>query len=261
MKTNEMNTVGELSDMSGLRGLKGLFARNGSEMVAIGDSTMALAPTPARPTSDNGCIHSSHNWPELVSRVLGLQLADLSCAGARIDYYWKQPLHHLGDTTKLVVFSLGSNDFGTVDQLFRAVGKPGEQPLHQRTSQADVEECLGRVLADIRRRAPHANIVVVGYLPLVNAPCPHILPHMTAREQRLIARMRSNSDKALENAAAAAGEGVYFLSLRHVRGRDLSCPDTSFIINKGRGVRFHYTVEGVRFIAKEVIRAYRRHLS
>lgn len=230
----------------------------GDPFVALGDSTQALAPNKVRIKSDNGCIHNENNWPEEVAKAVQLPLTDLSCAGAKVGRYWKQPLQRLGVKTKLVVVSYGSNDFGTVDELFKADRLPGTQRITQKATREEVEFELLRVLQDIRRRAPYAVIITVGYLPLMkDGNCPRIMPNVTLAEQRKLEIMRAETDRAVENASKLAGPNVYNVSLRDVEGHDLCHPQETFIINRGPGVRFHYNNAGVRFVADKVIALYR----
>lgn len=234
----------------------------GDPFVALGDSTQALAPTKVRIKSDNGCIHNENNWPEQVAKALQLPLTDLSCAGAKVGRYWKQPLNRLGRKTKLVVVSYGSNDFGTVNGFFRADRMPGTQRITQKATREEVELELLRVLRDIRKRAPKAIIITVGYLPLMRGGnCPQIMPNISLAEQRKLEIMRAETDMAVETASELAGPNVYNLSLRNVKGHDLCHPDDTFIINHGPGVRFHYNNAGVRFVANKVIALYHRILA
>ncbi|MFY9191005.1 MAG: GDSL-type esterase/lipase family protein [Lawsonella sp.] len=233
----------------------------GEIFVALGDSTQALSPNKVRIKTENGCIHNDNNWPEEVAKVMQMPLTDLSCAGAKTGRYWKQPLQKLGYKTQLVVVSYGSNDFGTVDQLFKADARSGTQEITQGATREEVEEQLLRVLKDIRKRAPNATIITVGYLPLMKGGnCPNILKNVTLEEQQILERMREETDIALENASKLAGPNVYNVPLRDVVGHDLCHPDHTFIINRGPGVRFHYNNAGIRFIADKVIALYREIL-
>lgn len=232
---------------------------DGYPMVAVGDSTIALAPNARREVSHNGCQHNVHSWVHLVSQSLRMPLADLSCAGAKISRYWKQPLEtYLGPNTRVVFVSMGSNDIRTVAQLIRAESAPGTQHFLLGASQEQVERQLREVLQDIRKRAPNARIITVGYLPLMpDGICPE-MPNVTRLEQQRVHRMRYASDVALSNVST--GWRVYNIPMREYIGHGLCQPESSYIINHGKGVRYHYTNEGTRFISQVVVARYRELL-
>lgn len=249
--------------------------RYGYPMVAFGDSTMALAPTERRTNPFGSCSHYTGTWPLQVSQSLHLPLADLSCSGAKTGAYWQKQLDkYLGSHTKLVVVSYGSNDLRVVYQLLHDNSLPGTGPRFEGKSRQEVEGSLVKILRDVRKRAPNAMILTVGYLPLVQEKQCTNLPNMTRVETTRVRQLRESADIALTNSTkrvAALSEqtwakqgvkvvtpGIYNVPFRQVHGHDL-CSTTSqrFILNKEKkGVRYHYTTQGVGFIADRVVQKY-----
>ena len=103
----------------------------GEIFVALGDSTQALSPNKVRIKAENGCIHNDNNWPEEVAKVMQMPLTDLSARVQKLTLL-EAAAQKLGYKTQLVVVSYGSNDFGTVDQLFKADARSGTQEITRR---------------------------------------------------------------------------------------------------------------------------------
>ncbi|MQY05988.1 SGNH/GDSL hydrolase family protein [Actinomadura macrotermitis] len=162
-------------------------APSGGGYVALGDSFTAgpLIPNPAgRPA---GCMRSDHNYPSLVAARIGARLTDVSCSGAettdmtapqRTSLGVNPPqLNALTRRTRLVSLGIGGNDLGfseiTVACGLASVTDPLGAPCTARfgdriARRVDaVAPKVAAVLAGIRRRAPRARVLVVGYLRLV----------------------------------------------------------------------------------------------
>lgn len=243
--------------------------QGGYPMVAIGDSTMALAPTAVKKVDSilGKCQRNVKTWPQQVAERQNLKLADLSCGGTTSLSYWKlgNSLDVLGRKTQLVVVSYGSNDMRVYPQMVRDNLWFGTAPYLHHPAQSLVEENLVRVLKDIRHRAPNATIMTVGYLPLVEGLQCRQLPHMTRIEMARMAMLRQQADNALSHATTRAslsrhGDKIihdrlmYNLPLVNVSGHSL-CSVTSqrFILHHEIiGQHYHYTMRGVRFVASAV---------
>jgi lysophospholipase L1-like esterase len=159
----------------------------GDQYVAIGDSYTS-APRIGPPADRIGCLQTTDNYPHQVSRRLGLELTDVSCGGATTQQLTQpqqlgnisQPpqIDALSRTTDLVTISLGANDFGIfggvvfVCPAVRAkdpTGEPctaanaaaGKNSVEHRV--ASLEKRLVAVIELVKKRAPKARVVVVGY--------------------------------------------------------------------------------------------------
>ncbi len=160
--------------------------------VALGDSYSA---GPLIPTTDlaGGCARSDHNYPSLVAKRLDVgRFVDVTCSGATTrdlthvqatfgDARVPPQLRAVTPGTDLVTLGIGGNDLdlfatlvGTCTRLRSSdpTGSPCARALAAngpdlvaatRTISANVTTSL----REIRRRAPKATVVLVGYLRLV----------------------------------------------------------------------------------------------
>ncbi|MFJ4786533.1 SGNH/GDSL hydrolase family protein [Streptomyces sp. NPDC088794] len=155
--------------------------------VALGDSA---ASGPAIPDQvDANCLRSSKNYPSLVATSLKATLTDVSCSSATTAEMTAPQgtappqFDALGRSTKLVTLTIGGNDIGfstiigtcaTVSATdlagapckakYNEGGTDGVQDAVNATAPKVAE-----VLRDIKKRAPHARVVVVGYADIFPA--------------------------------------------------------------------------------------------
>ncbi|MFJ8494412.1 SGNH/GDSL hydrolase family protein [Streptomyces sp. NPDC094038] len=230
--------------------------------VALGDSYTAGPKIPAQKGRPAGCERSDRNYPALLAADLGLKPAefrDLSCSGATTadllaaqstgDGTNPAQLSAVTATTRLVTLGIGGNDIG-FSSLVTTCVKAGvfyQVEKGIRGSKADDAPCRqwyasggtdgietkigtagGRVsaaLGDIRRRAPRARVLVVGYpaiLPAQDDGCqramglaPGDVAFLRQKEQRL--------NDVLRDRARAAG-ATYVDTYTPSAGRD-ACAD------------------------------------
>jgi lysophospholipase L1-like esterase len=175
--------------------------------VALGDSYTAAPKVPNQTGTPAGCERSSANYPALVAQRLKIKanlVHDVSCSGAKIaDLSAAQDtgngttnaaqLSALTADTALVTVGIGGNDVdfagilsrcveldapGTIIDLLRNITadetpcrgyytSEGIDQIQQKIQ--DVAPILAATLADIRSRAPHAHVYVVGYPALLPA--------------------------------------------------------------------------------------------
>ena len=156
--------------------------------VALGDSYAAGPGITAAASGPAGCGRSSSDYPSLVNyRAEYASFRDVTCSGATTaDMTTAQTTvsgtnpPQLDAVTKdagLVTLTIGANDVGFGDIVSRCLARPRPRPdtpgcrthfLHDgHDVLADRIAALGpeldRVLAEIRRRAPDATVLVVGY--------------------------------------------------------------------------------------------------
>ncbi|TLG05346.1 SGNH/GDSL hydrolase family protein [Nocardia cyriacigeorgica] len=202
--------------------------------VALGDSFSAgFAILPLAPDSSGICGRSAVNYPSLVAEALdAARFTDVTCGGAvSADLAAAQPdpaglgpdhaaqYDAITPDTTLVTVGIGGNDIGLV-QLAASCINPLPHPAG--TSCAATNTAGGRdliseniaafaptygtVIEEIRRRAPRAQIVLVGY-PIGIRPggCPGVQPiwpqdatYLQAKLDELNAAM---ADEAAEHDA------------------------------------------------------------
>lgn len=159
--------------------------------VALGDSYTAAPLVPPTDVSSI-CLRSGVNYPALVAESMpGTRLTDVSCSGAQTANVTAPQSGQGGSTvapqiravrpdTDLVTIGLGGNDenlfagvLGRCTQL--ADTDPTGSPCRDSFAEQDLEAALLRihgnvagVVRTVRKRAPDARVLVVGY--------PHIVP-------------------------------------------------------------------------------------
>ncbi len=203
--------------------------------VALGDSFTAGPGIPlqlgagTRPTAPAPCLRSSDNYPSLTARALGLHLRDASCSGATTrDLTAPQgpgipaQLSSLHPTTSLVSLGIGGNDLGfsTIAENCVAVTPWGVTRVgwscksHYTPDGVDqlglaVQQVGAKVataLQEIRSRAPHARVFVIGYpdlLPPSGSGCWPVLP-FSARDLGYLRGVETQLDATLAREASAA---------------------------------------------------------
>jgi lysophospholipase L1-like esterase len=225
--------------------------------VALGDSYTAGPKIPAQSGRPAGCDRSDHDYPALVAQELEIKAADfrdVSCSGATIadlsspqstgDGVNPAQLSALSASTELVTLGIGGNDIGfsslvkqCVKQgaLYVATGSGkytgNDAPCKGKYVSGDTDEVrrkiqaagerLADTLSEVKRRAPKAQVYVVGYpsiLPDKGVGCdddmtlaPDDATFLNDKEQQL--------NSALRQQARAAGAG-YVDTYTPSAGRD-----------------------------------------
>lgn len=253
--------------------------------VALGDSYTAAPGIPETDGSDS-CLRSSHNYPSLVADRLGddydVELTDRSCSGADTSSlagpqtFGGTPLPPQLDAlergTDLVTLSIGGNDFGVFLRLVGGCvsmaaqdpdGSPcrdaarGQGDLLART-QDRIEGRLVRAIEEVRRRAPDAQVLVVGYPQLAPAHggCPDLLP--LASGDLPFARL---VNKSLTDNLARAAERTHTTYVdvwRASAGHDI-CSAEPWVNGQngvdGGAIPFHPLPAGQRAVADLVVDA------
>ncbi|MFF4547967.1 SGNH/GDSL hydrolase family protein [Streptomyces sp. NPDC001435] len=210
--------------------------------VALGDSYTSGPRIPDRTGTPAGCERSDRNYPTLVARRLGLDAAgfrDVSCSGATIadlsaaqstdDGVNPPQLSALTTRTRLVTVGIGGNDIDFIGLIKRCVtagtvyfasgngrNLPGDAPCRGQYVSGDTDEVrqktetaerkLSRTLGEVKRRAPHARVYVVGYpaiLPADGHGCgremglaPGDVSFLREKEQQLNAMLRRRAEAA-----------------------------------------------------------------
>ncbi len=208
--------------------------------VALGDSYTSGLRIPPQSGSPQGCGRSGANYPSLVARRLDLEeFTDVSCSGARTgDLTAAQPtddgtnppqLDALGAATRLVTLGIGGNDAGFLDVLGRCAV---ENVRHGLTGRGDDAPCrayyttgagrgevqrklaatgerLTAALGEIKRRAPQAEVLLVGYpalLPQDPARCAGTLGEgIAAADVDFVSEQEQDLNGMLRQRAEAAG--------------------------------------------------------
>ncbi|MER5864454.1 SGNH/GDSL hydrolase family protein [Kitasatospora sp. NPDC002040] len=222
--------------------------------VALGDSYtsgLGIAPEAGTPA---GCHRSTVNYPALVAEELKVTgFTDASCSSAttadltaaqRVTGGSNPPqLDALSTGTRLVTVGIGGNDVGFLEVLSRCAmagltrtdcrsvfaAKDGTDEVTGRIATAG--ERVGAVLAETKRRAPAARVLVVGYpalLPVDPAGCTKAFGFsVAAGDLRYLVGKFEELNAELKRRAQAAG--ARFVDTV-AAGRDMCAPvDTRWI--------------------------------
>ncbi|MGW1712111.1 GDSL-type esterase/lipase family protein [Streptomyces sp. NPDC002156] len=265
--------------------------------VALGDSYTSGPNIPSQASSTPaGCDRSDRNYPSLVAEQLALDPADfrdMSCTGATIaDLTSPQSTDNgvnraqfsaLSDETRLVTIGIGGNDIGfssLIKQcmksgvLYYAMGSGkytgvaapcreeyvsgGTDEIQQRIDTAGTR--LATALAEVKRRAPQAEVYVVGYpaiLPPTAANCGRELG-LAPADVPFLHKEAQSLNTTLRERAAAAG-AVYVDTYKPSVGRD-ACSDRTTrwiepMIPLAPAAPVHPNARGERGMADAVLHA------
>jgi lysophospholipase L1-like esterase len=220
--------------------------------VALGDSYTAGPDIPYLTGPTGGCGQSTSSYPYIVARSLGLRLTDMSCGSATITSLTaSQPtgdgtnpaqLSALSKATRLVTLGIGGNDVGWTGIITRCTELDLIPALMPGSATAGLTPCqdyytpggtdlirqriravagqLAQALTQIRQRAPHARVYVVGYpdlFPAAGGACAHTLG-ITAGDIAFLNTEELRLNAMLQQNARAAGDGyadTYTASMGH----------------------------------------------
>lgn len=195
--------------------------------VALGDSFAAVGTLTAIRPAPLGCARATDNYPSgVAARLRPAQFVDVSCGGARIRdltspqdvAFGPNPAQFdaLTPDTDLVTVSIGGNDVGfgeiieTCSRL--SFGDPFRAPCERHYGDelagriAALAPRVGEVVAQIRQRSPHADVVVVGYLRILppRGGCWPIVP-IAYGDVPYLADVQDRLNATIGQAATAAG--------------------------------------------------------
>ncbi|MFI6101125.1 SGNH/GDSL hydrolase family protein [Lentzea sp. NPDC051213] len=152
------------------------------EYVALGDSA-AAGPLIPNQDPDLWCLRSDRDYPRVAAKTLGATLTDVTCSGATTDdlagrrFGLLAPqLDAVKPSTDLVSVTIGANDIGlfqTALSCINALPEPFGLSCRDRFTAGGRDQLaeaiqawapeLGAALDEIKRRAPHARVLVTGY--------------------------------------------------------------------------------------------------
>jgi lysophospholipase L1-like esterase len=248
--------------------------------VAMGDSFSA---GPLIPTTDlaAGCARSDHNYPSLLAERLGVRtFVDVTCSGARTtDLTHVQPTfgdarippqaRALNDKTDLVTVGLGGNDLALFNTLVRVctqvagrdpTGSPCTRELATRGVDLDtvtrtISAHVAAALREVKRRAPTATVVLVGYLRLApdSGSC-SALPLATG-DYAIGRRIGEALTRAQRRAARSTD--VRFVDMYAAsRGHDICSKDpwvNGRVTDRQRALSYHPFESGMKADAEQVL--------
>lgn len=262
--------AGVLLLLSGAPSTPSLASQQQVRYVALGDSVASAAGVP--PADDLWCVRSANNYPHLVARALRpAAFTDVTCGAVRTSTIAPQ-FAALSRNTTLATVTIGYNDgfsLGlercTIAGAATRQGAPcriSYQRMGRDTLRDEIDATgpkTAAVLRTIHRRAPHARVLLVGYLKLIPRGGRTCMPGeiFTEEDRPYIADAEDRLNRVL--ASAARSGGAVFVDMHPAStGHDVCAP---------RGVRwsegllpsramlpFHPNLEGERAMARQVLR-------
>lgn len=244
------------------------------QYVAMG-SSFAAGPAITEYAKDSPwfCARSRDNYAHQFARLRGLSLVDVSCSGATTDHIldrgqFLQPAQIEAVTahTELVTLTIGGNDvrylanlmaMGCNDDTPRLLRWVGACTVHSIESieqrMPRLLDQLARIIDELRRRAPKAQIVLVNY--------PSLLPEGGTCERLGLSadqvdRMRGIADQLGQvTYAAAEGHGALLMDAESAtRGHDVCAADPWIVeLHPSGGILaapLHPTLAGMTAIAQ-----------
>ncbi|HVK23674.1 MAG TPA: SGNH/GDSL hydrolase family protein [Actinokineospora sp.] len=191
--------------------------------VALGDS-FAAGPLIPWQDSNLACLRSTNNYPTVAAKALGASLTDVSCSGAKVsDFSGRQfgflaPQYDvLSADVDLVSLTIGGNDIGLVQEALGCVNvfpEPfGLSCKDRLTAGGDKLKAaidawaptFAGALAEIKRRAPRAKILVVGYATYIKRGGCYPTQPIWARDADYIQGSVNHLSATLRAQATAAG--------------------------------------------------------
>ncbi|MDT0306404.1 SGNH/GDSL hydrolase family protein [Streptomyces sp. DSM 44917] len=242
--------------------------------VAMGDSAAAGPLIPDQ--VDRDCLRSDRNYPSVAAAELGAELTDVSCSGATLEDFsgGSSPQYEaLDESTDLVTVTIGGNDtelvaltLGCVNLLPPPLGRSCADEMTaggtDRVAEAirAWEPAFGEALAEIRRRAPHARILVAGYgTYLRDGGCWPAQP-IWSRDADYVQGSVDALNDALRRQAEAHGAGYVDLAAVSV-GHDTCAPAgeryLEGLVAVSPAAPLHPNARGMAAFGAEVARAAR----
>ena len=250
--------------------------------VALGDS---YAAGPLIPTTDlaGGCARSDHNYGHLLADALDVtDFVDVTCSGATTrdlthvqrtfgDARIPPQMRAVTADTSLVTLTIGGNDLDLFSTLVRTCtqlrssdpqGSPCARRLTTRGPDLDqavatISRNVSGVLRAIRRKAPDAKVLLVGYLRLVPDRGSCVGLPLAAGDYAEGRRISQGLDRALRQAARRTG--TTFVDMYSASAGHDICAGTPWVNGnvtvREKALAYHPFAAGMRADAREVLRA------
>lgn len=224
-------------------------AAAGARYVALGDSYSSGLGV--RSYTDATCRRSPAAFPGVVAAALpGTTLVAVACAGAEVPDVRRDQLASLDASTTLATLTVGGNDAGFTAVLTRCalpswVARCAPRVRRARAYVRDVlPKRLTGLFREIRRRAPAARVVVVGYPRLFNGIDCGAFTFFSPDDQRLLNGAADHLRSVLRSRARAAGFAFADVAAAF-RGHAV-CDDEEWLNGLSRPVResFHPNAAG-----------------
>jgi lysophospholipase L1-like esterase len=254
---------------------------------SLGDSYTAGPLIPRRVGSPAGCLRSSHDYPSLVAAAIEpSSFRDISCQGAdTTDMAGRQsvPLgtnppqfRALTAGTSVVTVQVGGNDINfigiVINCTVRSFTDPFGSPCKDHYTSGGTDRLaravtrtaakVAKVLRGIRRRAPNARVLLVGYpaiLPATGTGCWPRVP-IARGDVSYLRGIERKLNKMLAAEAAAHRTtyvDTYTASIGHDACQHRGTKWVEGLVPTSPAAPFHPNALGEKGMARQVIAALR----
>ncbi|RPA65573.1 SGNH/GDSL hydrolase family protein [Gordonia oryzae] len=254
-------------------------ADSGPVYVALGDSR-AAGPTWTSVLSGDNCGRTPDAYPAKVAAELGVSYRSVACVGATTDdvLHGQRALairpvppqvDALSPDTALVTLSIGGNDIkwtNLIAPCFPLVGGDGKCRENSAMQKAIATQLgalpaeVDRVLTEVRRRSPHARIVVVGHGGYYGTHGCAPDANMSAADAPTVADFFARFNNVLRESADRAG-AEYVDIAGPARGHDVCAGAQKWFLGdfpRGNTQTRHPTPLGSENMARLIVEKLRR---
>ncbi|WP_024332520.1 SGNH/GDSL hydrolase family protein [Gordonia hirsuta] len=247
-------------------------APRGAEYVSLGDSFVAVGSLST--ATARACSQAPDNVGRLVAaRIPGVGFGDWACGGADTADLTTvtdrgPQVRGLGPDTRFVSISIGGNDESLFLELMRncLIGITCT-PAVRAQAQAKVNRLgtkLDNAYAAVRKAAPNAHVVVLGYLMIApRNPAGCFLEASAGRQNAVFARgIQEQLNRQI--ARAAARVGFTMLNEKQPDGHTMCGADgqrwvaLTGVLPGENGIPVHPTLAGRQYTAKLIADAFMR---
>jgi len=248
--------------------------------VALGDS---YSSAPLVPVTDvaNGCFRSTANYPSLAAKALSAKLDDHTCGGARsVDFHRSQypevppQLAAVKPGVDLVTLGTGGNDQQVFAHLTRRCPRlrsldPDGSPCRDfmraggkdrlLSALAGTRKRVTDLVGEVRRLAPEAMVVVVGY-PQIVSPENICAELPLARGDYAYAEQVNLALTEALRSAAEANDASYVDVWEASKGHDICSDDpwvNGSVTDQKRAAAYHPFAKEQAAVADLVVAAVR----
>jgi lysophospholipase L1-like esterase len=208
------------------------------DYVALGDSYASGVGDLAVPylPESGDCKQSPNSYPRTFAKNhSNVTLKDMTCSGATsVDVREKQ-MSALSDKTTLVTLTVGGNDAGFVNAATACLTGTDDEctfatNLGAYYSRTKLTDDLAALYADIKARAPKAQIYVLGYPRVIDpegtGSCGAITPNALRRKQ--MTHMADHMAEGIQDATKRVS-GVTFIDMRLPFAGHEACTTEPFV--------------------------------
>ena len=185
-------------------------ATGSNSYVVLGDSYAAGVGSGG---STGPCYRSARGWAPLVAEHYGLDLSYQACSGATTATMSAAQLGTLGAGTSRVSITIGGNDVGFAFVLFACASPSwlsdcaGAVGAGRTTLRTELPGRLRALFSQVRGRAPHARVTVVGYPHVLGDQDCNALTFFSSQDRAGLDEGTDELDALLRTTAASYGFG------------------------------------------------------